>query len=197
MSCRLASASSGMLHSVVNHCPSPPLYPGGLPLSLSAGLKALFLVGTESELRDIQYFTTSLLSGMLCQTFSYVFIYIYILLSEDRNNAEEFKARKKEARGKCDSNVREWHGRLLKTFFYRKGTTSCSLAFDRWDWKNRSHQKCALPSEKPWAIEELFPKYFQHTEYGLICCGFFKEKDPSLVRFRLWGWQNSVNMCVQ
>lgn len=96
MSCRLASASSGMLHSVVNHCPSPPLYPGGLPLSLSAGLKALFLVGTESELRDIQYFTTSLLSGMLCQTFSYVFIYIYILLSEDRNNAEEFKARKKK-----------------------------------------------------------------------------------------------------
>lgn len=101
MSCRLASASSGMLHSVVNHCPSPPLYPGGLPLSLSAGLKALFLVGTESELRDIQYFTTSLLSGMLCQTFSYVFwiiyIYIYILLSEDRNSAEEFKARKKKS----------------------------------------------------------------------------------------------------
>lgn len=28
MSCRLVSASSGMLHSVVNHCPSPPLHPG-------------------------------------------------------------------------------------------------------------------------------------------------------------------------
>lgn len=138
MSCRLASASSGMLHSVVNHCPSPPLYPGGLPLSLSAGLKALFLVGTESELRDIQYFTTSLLSGMLCQTFSYVFwiIYIYIYITFRRQKqCRRIQGKKKEVRGKCDSNVREWHGGLLKTFFYRKGTTSCSLAFDRWDWK--------------------------------------------------------------
>lgn len=129
MSCRLASASSGMLHSVVNHCPSPPLYPGGLPLSLSAGLKALFLVGTESELRDIQYFTTSLLSGMLCQTFSYVFwiIYIDILLSEDRNSAEEFKATKK----KPEENVTVMCVSDIEDLFYRKGTTSCSLAFDR------------------------------------------------------------------
>lgn len=70
----------------------------GASLSLSAGLKALFLVGTESELRDIQYFTTSLLSGMLCQTFSYVFIYIYYFQKTEtmqKNSRQEKRSQRK------------------------------------------------------------------------------------------------------
>lgn len=201
MSCRLASASSGMLHSVVNHCPSPPLYPGGLPLSLSAGLKALFLVGTESELRDIQYFTTSLLSGMLCQTFSYVFwiiyIYIYIYYFQKTETVQKNSRQEKRSQRKMWQQCAWVTWRTFKNILLQKGNHQLQPCFWQMRLENRSHQKCALPSEKPWAIEELFPKYFQHIEYGLICCGFFKEKDPSLVRFHLWGWQNSVNMCVQ
>lgn len=100
-----------MLHSVVNHCPSPPLYPGGLPLSLSAGLKALFLVGTESELRDIQYFTTSLLSGMLCQTFSYVFIYIYYFQKTEtmqKNSRQEKKKPEENVTAMCVSDMEDF-----------------------------------------------------------------------------------------
>ena len=115
MSCRLASASSVMLHSVVNHCPSPPFYLGAsLSLPALKGLKLSFCGRPEPESRD----AASVPSGMsclfpVCNDFCLDFLFFFLKSDTVPQQASQ---------GKCYADVHEWQGGLLKTVFHKKGT---------------------------------------------------------------------------
>lgn len=59
----------------------------------------------------------------------------------------------RNAPGKCDTDLHECQGGLLKTDVHKKGTLNhqlqlCNLT-DEFGKIGHAHQKCALPSEKP------------------------------------------------
>lgn len=94
-----------------------------------------------------------------------------------------------------------------KQVFYKKRTLNhqlqlCNLT-EEFGKIGHAHQECALPSEKPWAIGELFPKYSQIFEWlhwlwfiqsGRPLCGSFStcvewEFSESLP----WKWKWQTN----
>lgn len=91
MSCRLASAPSGVLQAVVNHYPRRSLYPGASPSSRPAGrtLNALLLVGTLN-------WSSSILSERIpCQQRGVLFFSFFFFFILNDNSAKAGVPREK------------------------------------------------------------------------------------------------------
>lgn len=162
MLCRLASAASSLLRSAVNHCPSPPFYPGA-SLFLTA-LKGLVYVWALQECSGIPRTTSSLESSvrnvLLSQKYSYCNVcnVVRSIFSPvfKRVNSREAK---NNIPGIHGTEVGERWEDVCKQSF-TKGTSDPPAAplhlTDESGKIGHTHQKCALPSDKPQAIGELF-----------------------------------------
>lgn len=152
MSCRLASASSSMLHSVVNHYPSPPLHPGA-SLSLPAPRASSSVSSGSPELeRGERYIHCCFSPVKTSQTCSYV-PRLQCCLFNTSFFSPLKTAPKQVSQEKCPRKV--WHRLCMsnREHFWKQSftkrelwTTSCTLQFDRGVWKNRSHTPEVCPS---------------------------------------------------
>lgn len=191
MSCRLASASSSMLHSVVNHYPSPPLHPGAsLSLPAPRASSSVLSGSPELELRE-RYIHRCFSLVKTSQTCSYVpclqcclFNTFFSLKTVPKQVSQE----------KCPRKV--WHRFCMsyREHFWKQSFTKreppaalCNLT-EEFGKIGHIHQKCALPFEKPWTSGELFLKYFQLFEL-LHWLRFIQSEGPlcGSLWFNLWG----------
>lgn len=151
MLCRLASASSGMLHSVVNHCPSPPLDPGAsLSLPDLRTQSSVFSGSSESELREKKplCYIGHVRNVLPSQTYSYVpclqHVLFFIFSGTERMLGKPREMPQENVTLMCMSDREDF----WKHFFTKRDlwTTSCSSELDKWVWKNRSRTPEVCPS---------------------------------------------------
>lgn len=165
MSCCLASAPSGVLQAVVNHYPSRSLYPGASLSSRPAGrtLKALLLVGTLN-------WSSSILSERIpCKQrgVSFQFFFPFWITTVPKQVCQEKSLRK----------VWHWCAKSsVKNIFLLKKKSS--VVWQHWRKIGHTHQKCALPFEKPWTKWEMIPSTFPAIPVASPAVGDSKERTP-------------------
>lgn len=145
MPCCMATASSDILHSAVNHLSRSPLNPGAslfLPTLRTWNLVFSGSSGENTTLlhQSCQECRAGVPDMQLCSPSTTCFMLFL------NNKQCQNRHPRRNAPGKCDTDEHEWRGRLLKTLLYKKRTTSCSSATDKWDWKNRSRTAEVCPS---------------------------------------------------
>lgn len=143
MLCRLASASSSMLHSVVNHYPSPPLHPrASLSLPALRVWSGFFRGSPEMELRERPLLPPS---RQECLALSRHTVKSCIIFKK-KQDKQKNKGRGKRRRVTPICISEREH--FWKKSFTKRGlwTTSCTLQFNSGVWENRSHTPEVCPS---------------------------------------------------